>query len=74
MAITTIQLNDNIKRELDKIKSSKETYEEVIIDLMKVAQQYKRKQKEHIIEGYRETAKVDLAIDEEWSSADKGWD
>ena len=32
--ITTIQLNENVKSALDRLKSNKETYEEIILNLI----------------------------------------
>ena len=52
--ITTIQLNEDVKRALDRIKSSKETYEQVIISLMDIADKYQREQEELLIEGCKE--------------------
>ena len=42
--VTTIQLNENVKSALDRLKSNKETYEEVILSLMKIAEKCKREQ------------------------------
>ena len=55
--ITTIQLRENVKNELDKLKTNKETYEEVILYLMKTLEQNKRQKKELLIEGCKEMAK-----------------
>jgi len=64
--VTTIQLNDDVKRALDRMKSNKETYEQVILNLMKVAERYQREQEELIIEGYKEMAEESLRIAKEW--------
>ncbi|MBI2042923.1 hypothetical protein HYT25_00865 [Candidatus Pacearchaeota archaeon] len=64
--VTTIQLNENVKKALDRIKSDKETYEEVIVNLMKFAEEQKRKQEELLIEGYKEMAEESLRIAKEW--------
>jgi predicted CopG family antitoxin len=64
--ITTIQLNENVKRELDRLKSNKETYEEIIINLMKIAEKCKREQEVLLIEGYKEMAEENLKIEKEW--------
>ena len=42
--VTTIQLNENVKSELDKFKLNKETYEQIILNLMKTVQEYQRNQ------------------------------
>ncbi len=66
MMITTIQLNENVKNALDRLKSNKETYEEVIINLMRLAEKNKREQEELLIEGYKEMAEESLKIAKEW--------
>ena len=73
--VTTIQLRENVKDELDRLKESgKETYEEVILTLMRVAEQCKRGQKTLLAEGYKEMAKESLSVNKEWSVADKDWE
>jgi len=64
--VTTIQLNEDVKKALDRIKSNKETYEEVIINLMKIAEEKKRKQEHLLIEGYKKMAEESLKIAKEW--------
>lgn len=64
--ITTIQLNESVKRELDRLKSNKETYEEVILNLMKFAKKNKREQEQLLIEGCREMYDDMLKIAKEW--------
>jgi predicted CopG family antitoxin len=64
--VTTIQLNENVKNALDRMKTNKETYEEVILNLMKIAEKNKRKQEELLIEGYKEMAEESLKIAKEW--------
>ena len=66
--VTTIQLNENIKQELDKRKFGKETYEDVIVNLMKLAEEHKRKQKELLIESCRVMAEENLRITKEFES------
>ncbi len=73
--ITTIQIRENVKDELDRLKETdKETYEEVILNLMKFVEKYKKEQKKLLVEGYKEMAEESLSIDKEWSVTDKGWD
>ena len=72
--ITTIQIHEKVKKELDKIKEEKESYEEVILKLMEKVEMEKRKNKELLIEGYKEMAEDSLKINEEWSNADVDWD
>jgi len=63
---TTIQLNEKVKRTLNRLKTGKETYEEVILNLIKFVEQGKRKQTDLMIEGAKETAKESLKIAKEW--------
>ena len=60
--VTTIQLNENVKKALDRIKSNKETYEDVIVNLMQIVEESKRKQEQLLIEGYKEMAEESLKI------------
>ena len=67
---TTIQLNENVKSALDKLKSNKETYEEIIVKMMKQIEEQKRRHIDLMIEGYEEMAEESLKICEEWKYAD----
>ena len=64
--VTTIQLNENVKNALDKLKSNKETYEQVILNLMEIAEKCKREQKALLIEGCKEMYGDMLKIAKEW--------
>lgn len=64
--VTTIQLNENVKSALDRLKSNKETYEEVILNLMKIAEKCKREQEQLLIEGCKEMYKDMIEINKEW--------
>ncbi len=66
--VTTIQLNENVKRELDRFKTGKKTYEEVILEIMKLAEENKRRQKELLIEGCKATAEESLKITREFEA------
>ncbi len=66
--VTTIQLNENVKKELDKFNSGKETYEQIILNLMDIAEENKRKQEELLIEGYKEMAEESLKIAKEFEA------
>ncbi|MGC9309492.1 MAG: hypothetical protein ACP5D2_02230 [Candidatus Nanoarchaeia archaeon] len=66
--ITTIQLNENVKKALDRLKSNKQTYEEVILNLMKEVDNCKREQENLLIEGCKEMADENLAITKEFES------
>jgi hypothetical protein len=65
--ISTIQLSSKVKETLALYKNSpKESYEEVIMNLIRLAEIQKRKQKELLIEGYKEMAEEDLRLAREW--------
>jgi hypothetical protein len=66
--VTTIQLNENVKIALDRLKSNKETYEEVILSLMKTAEKCKREQEQLLIEGCKVMAKESFKITKEFES------
>ena len=74
--VTTIQLNENVKNALDRLKTNKETYEETIINLMKISEQCKREQKQLLIEGYKEMADENLKITREFEAIEdlKDWE
>ena len=72
--VTTIQINENVKSELDKLKSDKETYEQVIIELMRMSEEYKRRQEKLLIEGYREMADESLKITKEFENIEGDFD
>ena len=65
--ITSIQIRENVKDQLDKLKEfNKQTYEEVISNLIKIVELQKRKQEQLLIEGYKEMAEESLRIAKEW--------
>ena len=66
--VTTIQLNENVKNALDRLKSNKETYEEVILNLMKIAENCKRKQEQLLIEGCKIMAEENLKKTKEFEA------
>lgn len=72
--ITTIQLNENVKNSLDKLKNNKETYEEVILNLMKFVEKAKREQEQLLIEGYKEMAEESLKICREFDAIEEDFD
>jgi predicted CopG family antitoxin len=72
--ITTIQIRENVKKELDRFKEGNKTYEEVILMLMNLVEQQKRKQKELLIEGCKEMAEDSLRITREWENTDRTLD
>lgn len=67
--VTSIQLNENVKKELDRLKETgRETYEEVILNLMKFAEKHKREQEQLLIEGCKEMAEESLKITKEFEA------
>lgn len=64
--VTTIQLNEDVKNALDKLKTNKETYEQVILNLMKIAEKCKRDKEQLLIEGCKEMYDDMLKINKEW--------
>lgn len=75
--ITTIQIRESVKSQLDRIKQSeRQTYEEVIVALIKAVELQKRKQEELLIEGCKVMAEENLRICKEWETTDAtlDWD
>jgi predicted CopG family antitoxin len=73
--ITTIQIRDNVKAELDRLKNPKnKTYEDVILYLVQMREKIKRKQEELLIEGCKEMAEDSLRICKEWEATDASLD
>ncbi len=64
--VTTIQLNENVKRALDRLKSKKETYEEAIVKMMVQLEKQKRQQEKLMVEGCKEMAEENLKITKEF--------
>ena len=72
--VTTIQLNENVKLALDRMKDGRESYEQVILNLMKIAEKCKREQEELLIEGCKVMAKDMIEINKEWEAVDSDID
>ncbi len=72
--VTTIQLSEGVKSDLDRLKTSKETYEQIILRLIMIAEKCKRTQEELLIEGYKVMAEESLRICEEFKYADSELD
>ena len=64
--VTTIQLNEDVKKTLDRMKSNKETYEDIIVNLIKSVEEQKKNQEDLLIEGCKEMYEDMLKIDKEW--------
>jgi len=74
MMVTTIQLDEGVKKELDRLKNEKETYEQVILGLMKFSEESKRRNKELLIEECKVMAEENLKINKEWERTDTSLD
>ena len=73
--VTTIQLKEDVKRELERLKnSSSETYEDVILNLMKMAEEQKRRQRLVLRDGYKEMAQESLVVASDWDAASGDWE
>jgi|ETNmetMinimDraft_2_1059921.scaffolds.fasta_scaffold14436_3 formiminotetrahydrofolate cyclodeaminase len=73
--ITTIQIHKKVKDELDSLKTkNKESYEEIILALMKTVEEQKRQEKELLIEGYKEMAEESLKINKEFEAIEEDFD
>ena len=74
--VTTIQLDETVKKNLDRLKSGKQTYEEIILNLMNVAEQCKRQKQDLLIEGCKEMAEENLKITKEFEAVEdlKDWE
>lgn len=74
--ITTIQLNEDVKNALDRMKTNKETYEQVILNLMRIAEKCKREQEQLLIEGCKVMAEESLKITKEFEAIEdfKDWE
>jgi hypothetical protein len=67
--VSTIQISNSTKNILSSFKEiPKQTYEEIILNLIKLAKLQKRKQKELMIEGCKEMAEENLKISKEFGA------
>ncbi len=64
--VTTIQLDEGVKKELDRLKSKKETYEEVIVKMINQIEKQKREQTDLMIEGCKEMYDDMVKLSKEW--------
>ena len=68
--VTTIQLSETVKTTLENMKQDRETYEDVIVRMIKHMEKEKAKQEEQLKEEYLEMAEESKRICKEWSHAD----
>lgn len=66
--VTTIQITESVKEDLKKLKRSSETYEDVIVRLIKASGG--EKMEKLLEEGYKEMAEDSKRINEEWEAVD----
>ena len=69
--VTTIQVHEKLKKQLESLKQERESYEDVIFNLIKETERQKRTQTAFLIESYKEMSKESLKVTKEWSSIDK---
>ena len=63
--VTTIQLNEDLKRDLERLKDHRfRTYEDVIIELIRANDNQKRSNEELLAEGCEAMAEENLKITE----------
>jgi len=72
--VTSIQVHERLKLQLDNLKEEKESYEGVISRLIAQTEKQKRAQTSLLVEGYKEMAQESMRITKEWSPIDKDWD
>lgn len=69
--LSTIQLSNKVKEALAVYrKSPRESYEEVIVNLISEFEKNNRAKEELLIEGYKEMAEFDLKLCKELSGVD----
>ena len=73
--VTTIQLHEDVKKALERMKEKgNESYEEVIVKMMDTLEEQKRKEKELMIEGYQEMTEESLKITREFEAIEEDFD
>ena len=69
--ITTIQVHEDVKNVLDRMKETdKDTYEEVILKLAEKARRQKKEFEKLMIEGCKEMHEDTLKMNKEWEAVD----
>jgi len=73
--VTTIQLKDNVKESLNKMKEhNRESYEDIILRMMNIVEKQKRAQTKLLVEGYKEMSQHNLKICKDWEKIDSELD
>mgnify|MGYP000845573350 CR=1 FL=1 len=68
--ITTIQISSKTKKLLDGLKSNKETYEQVILNLLSERETKREEFEELLSEGYTEMANENLKVEKEFEKVE----
>ncbi|MEK6848359.1 MAG: hypothetical protein AABX65_01875 [Nanoarchaeota archaeon] len=74
--VTTIQLHESVKNGLDRLKETgKESYEDIILKLMILTENQKRKKEALLIEQCKIMASDSIEVVKEWRDTDTelGW-
>ncbi len=69
MQITTVKLHQKTKINLDKLKESKDSYDDIVNRL--IIQNRRLHLKEELISAYKDINNSDLKLLEEWESASR---
>ncbi len=73
--VSTIQLSNEVKESLASYKtSSRESYEDIILNLISEVEKNKRMKEELLIEGYKEMAEESLKIVKEFEKIEEAFD
>ena len=73
--VTTIQVSDKLKNTLSLMKeSSSQSYEQVILQIIRTLEEQKRKHVDLMIEGAKETAEESLKITREFEAIEEDFD
>mgnify|MGYP001574915264 CR=1 FL=1 len=73
--ISSIQLRNDVKLQLASFKErDNESFEEVIVRMIKQVERQKREQKALLIEGYKEMAEEGLRIQKEFDTIEEDLD
>jgi type II secretory pathway predicted ATPase ExeA len=73
--ISSIQLHENVKKELEKHRENpRESYQDIILKLMQAVDKQKREHVKLMIEGAKETAEESLKITKEFEKIEEDFD
>lgn len=73
--VTTIQLNENVKNALGRMKQTpRESFEDVLVRLIKLSEQLRKQKEDLLIEGCGEMAEENLKITKEFEAIGECFD